>query len=61
MPLPQSPCAVPGFAHVVTPPGTTFQPLAFSSAAEFFGLYGYGLVASACVERSFFGSIGTGP
>ena len=32
MPAPHSPAGVPGLAHVVTPPGTIFQPCAASRA-----------------------------
>jgi hypothetical protein len=40
MPAPHSPAPDPGFVHVVVPPGTTFQPLAFNVAAAVVGLKG---------------------
>src|ERR1039457_1823977 len=42
MPAPQSPAAVPGFAQVLVPPGTTFQPLLFRMLAAVDTLKGYG-------------------
>ena len=48
MPAPHSFAAVPGLAHVVRPPGTTFQPWALRIETAFAGLYGKaGLPADA--------------
>ena len=40
MPAPHSPAPLPALAQVVSPPGLTFQPCAFSVATALLGLYG---------------------
>src|SRR5450755_4128177 len=61
MPAPHSVAAVPGFAHVVVPPGATFHPWAFSSDTAAAGSYAYGAWAALAGAYGELGADGTGP
>src|SRR5436309_347919 len=61
IPAPHSPDPDPGFWQVVVPPGTTFQPWAFSTDTALDGLNGYGAVVALAGAYGEVGADGVGP
>ena len=52
---------MPGFAQLLCPPGTTFQPCDFSRLDAALTLYGYGFFSAFSGAYGEVGTEGTGP
>ena len=61
IPAPHSPGPVPGFAQVLVPPGTTFQPWDFSRLPAALTLNGNGFFTAFSGVYGDTGAAGTGP